>query len=236
MKILLLPLLLAVLTFPSHGWTVENPQDVLTESRNNLLALLYQLQPELEIPDIVGQHFKDLPQGSDYETAAHYVVERQIMSGTSNDYFSPQGSVTRGFVSSVISNSAQADLGMSPNVFSDISQQWYRDSVNWCAQMDIMSGYTENYFAGNDPVTVEQWAVVLYQYGLYQGIAPKTPSQSVLENYSDYKNIKTYAKSAVAWCLSQGLLHLPDEEINPSDKVTRGQVAYGIMSFELLED
>lgn len=145
----------------------ENSGHIITNTKNHLLSMMYHLQPkvEVEIPDDL--YFTDVEAGIWYDIASKYVVSQQIMAGTSNLTFSPHLTVTRGLMAVVIANTNQAEVGVYPNVFTDAESQWYRDSANWCARNGIIYGYTSDVFGGEDPITREQMAVILYKYAKF---------------------------------------------------------------------
>lgn len=203
---------------------------IVEETRNQLLSLVYALQPKVEeVMPTLDTEFSDVPEGAWYEDGAYYVVAWQIMSGTSETTFSPEMPVTRGIVATVITNAQRADLGTYPNVFYDATYQWYRDSANWCSVHHIMDGYSKGFFGGNDPVTREQLAQILYSFARFR--YQDTSTAVSLSVYDDGKNVSDYARTALAWCIAENILFSDNGMLKPQYPATRAEVAVAIMNF-----
>ncbi len=209
------------------AYTTQEQALIFTQSNNNLLSFLYNLQPATEEAPPTLESFSDVEEGIWYEEAAKYVVAKEIMSGTSKDTFSPESHLTRGLLATVITNAEGADLGFFPNVYVDITNSWYRDSANWCSQNGIMSGYTPIYFAGNYSVNREQLSLVLFRYAQYRGLEPQG-DLSLLRRYADEGDVPDYARESLAWALEHTLLLPKVQKLYPEDLVTRGEIAYAI--------
>lgn len=228
MKKFLPPLLLsACLCSVAYGQylSVQNPVAIVQSTNENLLGLMDYIQNL----DPVAQGFNDVEEGVWYETATNFVAQHQIMSGTNNSQFSPSAPTTRGLLATVITNAEGVELGDYDNAFLDIEFSWYRDSANWCAQQGIMNGYSEEYFGGEEPVTREDLAMILYQYALFAGHSPSAANLSLLSSFTDQGDSRDYARNALAWAVEENLLYTSDNLLRPSDTATRADVAYGIM-------
>lgn len=211
----------------------SNSGQIITATKSHILTMMYYLQPKVpvEIPDDI--YFVDVPTGAWYETASRYVVSQQIMAATDEYKFSPTLHVTRGLVAVVIANASRADVGIYPNVFTDAESQWYQDSANWCAQNGIIYGYTSDYFGGNDPVTREQLAVILYKYARFISQSTGNTNEDALSLYSDHDQTSEFARTALAWCVNRGLILGTNNAITPHQPATRAEIAFAI--YRLLE-
>lgn len=215
----------------ANGLTVESPLSVVQTTNQNLLTLVYSLQPITDTPAPDAQHFTDITPDAWYETAADYVVGKQIMSGVSDTEFAPDSALTRGVVATVITNIEGAEFGETQNKFPDVAYQWYEDSVNWCSAHLIMNGYPDGLFGGNDPINREQLAIILYQYANYTEKTIPDPNLTSLNKYKDQGAISSFARTAMAWCAEQNLFH-QEENLRPDDNATRADVAYAVMQLD----
>ncbi|MDD7653021.1 MAG: S-layer homology domain-containing protein, partial [Firmicutes bacterium] len=77
------------------------------------------------------------------------------------------------------------------------------------------------------PVTREQLAVFLYRYDAAGEVDP-----GVLEQFPDGAEVSAYARSAMAWAVSRGLL-IGDEtgSLQPAGTATRAQTATILMRY-----
>lgn len=230
---LLYTAILSLFVLPTHAREfLENHNEILENTKNHLLSLAYNLQPpQPEAPIVMVSYFSDIESGAWYEPAAHYVVEQQIMAATTSTTFSPHLPVSRGIATTIITNAEKADMGNYPNAFADATNQWYRDSVNWCAQNNLLLGYTEEIYGGNDPISREEFALILYQYAIYAGKSTVNNSTITLASYPDQSIISSYARTALAWAINERLLFANNGNLEPDAAATRADVAVAIMKF-----
>lgn len=103
--------------------------------------------------------------------------------------------------------------------FSDVAQDApYAEAVRWAAGEGLMSGYGDDAFGPDDPVTREQLAVVLWR----QAGSPMLMDYPGLAKYSDVGDISRFAQPALAWAHQKGLV--PAEGLlGPKDAVTAAE-------------
>jgi len=109
---------------------------------------------------------------------------------------------------------------------------WYADAISWAAGEGIVSGYGDT-FGPNDPITREQLAAILFRYTEYRGA--DTAGRTDLSRFSDSAAVADYAREALAWAVSAGLLQgRPDGTLDPSGSATRAQTAVILQRLETL--
>lgn len=73
-------------------------------------------------------------------------------------------------------------------------------------------------------------ATILYRYAVYKGY--DVTESGDLSGYTDADGISAYAKDAMAWANSEGLITgVTDTTLNPKGTATRAQVATILMRF-----
>ena len=165
-------------------------------------------------------NFKDVAAGSWYADAVDYVNTNGIMSGTSSSAFSPNLTMTRAMLVSVLYRAAGSPA-VSKNVdFTDVpSGAYYADAVAWANENGIVSGYGNRLFGANDPVSRSQIAAILYRYA-------GSPSTTAGEDFADESSIPAYALVAVDWARDNGIISgVGKNRFNPQGNATRAQVA-----------
>lgn len=165
-------------------------------------------------------NFKDAAAGSWYADAVYYVNTNGIMSGTSSSAFSPDLTMTRAMLVSVLYR-AEGSPDVSKNAdFTDVpSDAYYADAVAWANENGIVSGYGNGLFGSNDPVSRSQIAAILYRYA-------GDPSATAGENFADESSIPAYASVAVDWARDKGIINgVGGNRFNPQGNATRAQVA-----------
>ena len=118
--------------------------------------------------------------------------------------------------------------------FTDVSRDsYYYKAVQWAASKGIVSGYGNGRFGPNDSITRQQLAVMLRNYANYKG--KNTDSSVSLTSYTDYKDVATWAKTAMQWATKQGVINGSSSGektyLKPTGTATRAQGATMIYNY-----
>lgn len=122
--------------------------------------------------------FKDVPQNSWFASAVQYVTSNSLMNGTSATAFSPNATMSRGMLMTVLARYA----GES----TEGGTVWYEKGMNWAKNKGISDGS-----APNRNITREQLAAMLYRY------AGEPDGAADLSAYTDAGSVSAYAEKAV---------------------------------------
>lgn len=149
--------------------------------------------------------------------AITFATAHELFNGTGADSFTPNGTMTRGMMVTV--------LARYDGVDTSAGATWYEKGVEWAAENNISSG------ADLDaPVSREQLAAMLYRYAAASGL--DTAASSELTGFADAGDVSGYAAEAMAWAVGAGLIGGMDKgELNPSGSATRAEVATILMRF-----
>lgn len=98
--------------------------------------------------------------------------------------------------------------------FSDVDAAApYAQAVQWAADNGYVNGYRDGRFGVNDPVTRQQVAAILWRLA-------GSPDASG-QDYADESAIAAYARTAVDWCQTNGILAgREDGRFAPADNAT----------------
>ncbi len=111
------------------------------------------------------------------------------------------------------------------SVFTDLSQDWYKNAVAWAFQNKIAYGISSLEFNPDGTLIREQIVAFIYRYAGYKG-HDISYDIGILNKYSDNDKISDYAKPAMAWALKHGLIAGVSETLlEPQAKVSRAQSA-----------
>ena len=84
-----------------------------------------------------------------------------------------------------------------------------------------------------ESITREQLAAILYRFAQHMGY--DTEGQADLSGFTDLAQVSTYAREAMAWAVSAGLLQgRSDGTLDPSGSATRAQTAVILQRLETL--
>ncbi len=173
----------------------------------------------------------DVSENAWYYNAVKYVYENGMMQGISDIEFAPTEAMNRAMIVTVLHRLENTPETTSTNQFADVeSNQWYTDSVQWAFENDIVNGYSSDRFVPMDNVTREQLAVILYNYTNYKG--GNTDIVGDLTAFQDADNTSNWAKNAISWAVSAGLLSgKGDGILDPKGTATRAEVAQILMNY-----
>ena len=160
-----------------------------------------------------------------YEDVA-YVYTNNLMNGTNTTMFSPNTTTTRGMIVTILYR-LEGEPSVSDNChFADVkSGSYYEKAITWAAAKGIVSGYGNNQFGPDDPITREQMAVILFRYAQYKGLDVSAGEDTNILSYSDALDISEYAFPAMQWICGESILNGSDGNLMPRGSATRAQVA-----------
>ena len=108
---------------------------------------------------------------SPYAQAIDLLATYDILSGTGNGAFEPEGTLTRAQLCSLLAQALNCTVPSGESAFSDVPMDsWYGPAVNALARMGLVSGVGDGTFRPDDPVNHEQFISVLGRLAQYLNI------------------------------------------------------------------
>ena len=157
--------------------------------------------------------FGDVASNAWYKTAVDYVMGKGLMTGTGEKEFSPEASMTRAMLMTVLARYAGEK--------TDGGATWYEKGMAWAKANGISDGSTPN-----ANITREQLVTMLYRY------AGSLTTSGDLTSFTDADTISSYARQAMQWAVEQGILTgTTPTTLTPQGQATRAQVATILMRF-----
>lgn len=183
-----------------------------------------------------GQFF-DVTEADWYYDAVEFVKEHSLFSGTSPNYFSPDLSMDRGMMMTVLfrlAGSPQSEMDNATVSFVDVStEHWFEPYVRWGGAQGLVAGMGDGYFGPSYQVTRQQVAIMLYAFAeLYLGL--DMSHSSSLEPFEDTDSVASWASNQMAWMVSRGLHYgIPyyNTQLKGNDYASRSEVAMMLMNF-----
>lgn len=210
----------------SSAATIEEANAALDAA----LSALEEIQNRLCASD----KFTDVAPKAWYHEGIDFMVNSGYMMGMSDTVFGISGSVTRGQLVTILYRVAGAPgVEGLENPFTDVEAgRFYTDAVIWAANNGIVSGVTEDSFAPNKVITREQIATILYRFDEAEPAA-----EDNLKQFPDGEKVSGYAKDAMNWAVSQGLIsgiaNGEETTLSATATATRAQIA--VILFRYLE-
>jgi len=162
--------------------------------------------------------FVDVAEGSYYEEAIDWAVEKGITNGVSSNMFAPNDPCTRAQIVTFLWRAAGSPAPKSMSSFTDVpADAFYAKAVAWAVENGITSGTGESKFSPNSTCTRAQAVTFLYR-------ASGSPAVSGKAEFSDVSSTAFYA-DAVAWAAKKGITTGIGGGLFGSDNdCTRGQI------------
>ena len=158
-----------------------------------------------------------------YEDVA-FAYENGLFAGTSDTTFSPNASMTRAMLVTVLYRLEGQPAVNGRSGFSDVQYNgYYEDAVTWAADNGIVNGISASTFSPNANVTREQMAAILYRYAQYKKY--NTAASSSLNSFSDHTSVSGYAEASLQWSVAEKLVNGSNGKLMPTGNASRAQVA-----------
>lgn len=158
-----------------------------------------------------------------YEDVA-FAYENGLFAGTSDTTFSPNASMTRAMLVTVLYRLEDQPAVNGRSGFSDVQyNSYYEDAVTWAADNGIVNGTSASTFSPNANVTREQMAAILYRYAQYKKY--NTAASASLNGFTDHASVSGYAAASLEWAVAEKLVNGSTGKLMPTGNATRAQVA-----------
>lgn len=194
-----------------------------------------QEQPTIpQVADTWINPFRDiLPEDRIYN-AVRFVNENGIFIGMTEDEFQPGRSMSRAMFVTVLGRYCGVDVSRyGVPTFKDVQPgEWYTPYVAWAQEAGIIKGYNADTFGIDDPVTVEQTAVILERFARY--IGANTAGEGIsLDKHADADDVSEWAREGMVFVISHGI-YGDSANLTPKEYASRGLLAE--MLYKLYEN
>lgn len=158
--------------------------------------------------------FSDVPENAWYTEAVNWCREYGIAND--GESFFPESVMTRAMVATALYRASGSPGVSTLSKFSDASAD---AAISWAAETGVVTGYGDNTFRPDNPVTRQQFAAMLWR-------SVGSPAADAGMDYADEASISSYAKTAVDWARVTGVILGKDgNRFDPHGGATRAQAA-----------
>jgi len=180
------------------------------------------------------QVYLDVARESWYADAVDYASGHALMNGVGGGRFSPDATMTRAMVVTVLWRLQGSPTAERTHSFGDVEDSaWYAQAVNWAFAHGIANGVNNSRFNPDGSITREQLAAFLYRYASY--CDPDLADHGALPNFPDKGTVSSYAEEALIWACGEGFINgIKDGAmtyLRPKSSATRAQVAAILMRY-----
>lgn len=181
--------------------------------------------------------FEDI---SDHRFKAEIIElsQKGIVSGATPTTYEPSKKMTRAEFATILVN-ALSLKNEGKMKFKDVSRtSWYYHAVSAANNAGLIRGSTDEKFLPNDPITLQEAAVILSNAAKYKGFdisMNEGATRDMLAQFEDYTTSDKWARPYLAYCLKVGILSQEEMKLRPKNVVTKGEVAkmvHGLIHLE----
>lgn len=182
-----------------------------------------------KVPAVSGLPFLDINPSDWFVEDVRYVYNKDIMKGTETTLFSPNSSVTRAMLVTMLYR-----MDGSPSVsgsagFQDVySSDYYAKAVTWARKNGIVYGTTDTTFSPNVPVTRQQAVAIFYRY-CCEYLKKSSGTSTSLSKFVDSYTLQSYAVAPMQWAVGKGVISGEEQAgyhyLNANGVLTRAQAA-----------
>jgi hypothetical protein len=154
-------------------------------------------------------NFPDVIEGSWYYPYIQSAFDKGLMSGMGDGtYFKPTHTLSRAMAVTILYRMSGSPETVYTSRFSDVKvNDWHNKAVLWAASQGVVSGYSgskQGMFGPDDSIKRQDLAVMMRNYAKKLGLDTKVNAD--FSSFEDGKNIDSYAKDALAWCIENKII------------------------------
>lgn len=188
------------------------------------------------LPKDDGNNWSFTDVGNDYWAYEDIkqAVYSGLLAGTAANTFSPETSLTRGMLVTILERLQGDDEKASgTSSFSDVkADAYYADAVAWAEENNLIAGYTDGTFKPNKAITREEFMTILFRYALTKQYDTGIENTEGLMSYSDEASVSDYSEEAMLWAVDhQYLRGTAANTLSPQSTTTRAQATAILMRF-----
>ena len=150
--------------------------------------------------------YDDVDESDWFYDEVMYCHDSGLMDGMGDYTFAPASSASRAMVVTVLYRLAGSPEAEGTNLFADLTQDWYKDAIQWAVNEGITTGTGAATFDPDASVTREDLATFLYRYAQYMGLDVSSGEEDSLQSCADAAEISDYAVQAMRWAYAEGII------------------------------
>ncbi len=176
--------------------------------------------------------FIDVSENNWFYTAVQDAYLAELITGTSENTFSPNGNITRGMFVTILWRAEGKPEETQKATFKDVEKGlYYEKAVDWGSKNGIILGFSEFEYAPDKEITREQMAAILFRYATFKGIDTMTLAEN-LGHFKDNGSVSEYAVSALNWAVGTDIISGKGNGVlDPLKNATRAEATAMLIRF-----
>lgn len=171
--------------------------------------------------------FADVDENAWYFEDVHKAAAYGLMVGGGGDAFYPTQNAIRAHVLQTIYNMVGRPAVEFIDAFPDVKQHAeYANAVSWAVQNGVLLETPDGLFGPTEQTPREE--VVVY---LYRHLGSPDADGDKLNAFADADAVSDDAREAMEWAVEADILAVENNEIRPTDAITRAELASILVRF-----
>ena len=192
-------------------------QKVLKKHRFMALIVMLMFALTMAAPTAYAEEFSDI-KGHWAEAQIKQMAAEGIVKGYPDGTFRPDGLITRAEFAVMVVQAFKLSNSKG-QTFTDTDGHWAEEIIGTASANGIVSGYSDDLFGPDDPITREQMAVMIVK-------AAQLTDSTGGKNFADSQEISDWADEAVKIAAAYQLISgYPDNTFQPQNNTTRAEAA-----------
>ena len=188
------------------------------------------VEPVIPVEPVVPS-YDDVHEDDWFFEYVEELTKKNVVSGDCSGKFNPNDNVTREQFLKMLIEAAELETDEAENTFADVKDMWYKPYVLKAKSFGIVNGISDTEFGIGANITRQDMAVMISRTINKLGIEI---DQKDVDAFADIEKVSNYAKDAVTFMKSVGLIEGYDNEYRPHDNLTRAEAAKVICEFLLI--
>lgn len=196
-------------------------------SRNFIVRIVGTGSPDYHVPKIQTSRFTDLTYYAWAEEAINALAQAGIISGTSENTFSPGNTITRGDFVALLMRMLAPESDREGAGFTDVPESsYYSKEIKLAQGLGIASGSDGGRFLPQADITREDLFTLTYRALVTLGHLPENAKAADLSRFADAGAVSGYAEKALSVLVESGYISgNTDGTLNPKSHATRAEAA-----------
>lgn len=179
-----------------------------------------------------ADRFTDIAPTDWFCEAVSIVLDKGIVSGTSDTTFEPDATLTRAMLATMLYRYAGEPTVNYAMNYTDTEDGWYTEAVRWASSIGVVKGFDDNTFRPDEPITREQAAAMLQRYAEFAKESNSLWNETNILSYEDFDSISDWAIPSLQWAAGAGVMKgRTDSTINPIENITRAEIAQMLVNY-----
>lgn len=170
--------------------------------------------------------FADVTEDMWFYDTVMSAYEQGVVNGVSAAEFRPADTASRGQVVTMLWRLMGKPAVTEEASFGDLTEDYYRDAVNWAASKGVVNGFSATEFCPDEQICRQDLVTILYR------LEGEPSVSGNLNAYTDGGAVQSYAEKAMLWAVSKGIITgYEDATLGPDNSASRAEVCAILMRY-----